>query len=410
MKVMLAEDSTPLRGIIRQMLAGLGFDEIVEAGDGQEAWEQLEQESFDLLLTDWNMPRMSGLELLQKVRASDQLKKLPVVMLTTRNNKEDIISALKAGVNNYVTKPCKSADLQEKIEKAILQQATKEKKKTSFERVIRGSRKYQPGQSGPVVVCFETQGEMEGLEKGTNKAVEIYGNAMCDAIDAANNSYPGIELGYFIEHDTKEIMKLATDSDQLVRLLLISVRDDTGVSLVRRVRHSHECTAPMLVVCDAFLGLEETQREAVARCGAEILERGELDVESLAGLIKTHLIPPLKKGEDGLRYMEIIKGEGDQPEEGSKVSFKVTGMLENGEVFEDCRRGGDPREFEVGGGQVVPGLEQGVCTMRVGGRSVFFVPPKLGYPAGDEDLGIPALATVVYVVELLQASAPEKVV
>ena len=106
MKVLLVEDSTPLRGIIKQMLASLGYDEIVEAGDGLEAWDHLEASSFDLLLTDWNMPNMSGLELLQIVRETPSTADMPVVMLTTRSNKQDIISAVKAGVNNYVTKPC----------------------------------------------------------------------------------------------------------------------------------------------------------------------------------------------------------------------------------------------------------------------------------------------------------------
>ena len=146
MKVLIAEDSNTMRGIVREMMRRLGYNEIVEAEDGQQAWEQLNQGSFDLLLTDWNMPRMSGLELLQKVRESPDLAAIPVVMLTTRNNKEDIVSAMKAGINNYVTKPvdydlsyrycykyetradsilCKKSDLQGRIsddeKKAVLE-------------------------------------------------------------------------------------------------------------------------------------------------------------------------------------------------------------------------------------------------------------------------------------------------
>ena len=120
MKVLIAEDSNTMRGIVREMMRRLGYNEIVEAEDGQQAWEQLNQGSFDLLLTDWNIPRMSGLELLQKVRESPDLAAIPVVMLTTRNNKEDIVSAMKAGINNYVTKPCKPTQLKEKIDKALI--------------------------------------------------------------------------------------------------------------------------------------------------------------------------------------------------------------------------------------------------------------------------------------------------
>ena len=82
--------------------------------------ERLNEQPFDLLLTDWNMPQMSGLELLQKVRGTPDMAPLPVVMLTTRDNKEDIVSAVKVGINNYVTKPCKPTQLKDKIVKALI--------------------------------------------------------------------------------------------------------------------------------------------------------------------------------------------------------------------------------------------------------------------------------------------------
>ena len=77
MKVLLVEDSTPLRGIVKQMLTELGYEEVVEAADGLEAWDHLEESSFDLLLTDWNMPNMSGFELLQLVRQPPQRPTCP---------------------------------------------------------------------------------------------------------------------------------------------------------------------------------------------------------------------------------------------------------------------------------------------------------------------------------------------
>ena len=120
MKVLIAEDSNTMRGIVREMMRRLGYDDVVEGADGQEAWERLNEQPFDLLLTDWNMPQMSGLELLQKVRGTSDMASLPVVMLTTRNNKEDIFSAVKVGINNYVTKPCKPTQLKDKIDKALI--------------------------------------------------------------------------------------------------------------------------------------------------------------------------------------------------------------------------------------------------------------------------------------------------
>jgi two-component system chemotaxis response regulator CheY len=131
MKILLVEDSDAMRGVVREMLRRLDYGEVVEASDGEEAWFQLCQEPFDLLLTDWNMPNMSGLELVEMVRQKPEFSDLPVVMLTTRNNKQDIVSAIKAGIDNYITKPCKPSQLKSKIDKAMRHAAQRRSKSKS---------------------------------------------------------------------------------------------------------------------------------------------------------------------------------------------------------------------------------------------------------------------------------------
>lgn len=120
MKMLLVDDSATLRKIAVQMLNKLGFRCIEEAGDGREALERLQAEGdFDILLTDWNMPIMSGLELTQAVRDDAALSSLPILMVTTRSGKQDIVAAMRAGVNNYVTKPFDAETLKAKIEKVV---------------------------------------------------------------------------------------------------------------------------------------------------------------------------------------------------------------------------------------------------------------------------------------------------
>ena len=121
MKVLVADDSPTQRRIIVQMLKRIGYTDVTEAENGQEALRALQKQSdFGLLLTDWNMPIMNGLELVQSVRAEDRFKGLKILMITTRNMKADIISAMKAGVNNYVTKPFQPKTLQEQINKILI--------------------------------------------------------------------------------------------------------------------------------------------------------------------------------------------------------------------------------------------------------------------------------------------------
>lgn len=120
MKMLVVDDSATMRSIVVQMLKRIGYNQVAEAGDGEEALERLKTEGdFELLLTDWNMPVMNGLELTQAVRGDDQLAELPILMVTTRSMKQDIITAMRAGVNNYITKPFDPETIQEKIDKVI---------------------------------------------------------------------------------------------------------------------------------------------------------------------------------------------------------------------------------------------------------------------------------------------------
>jgi two-component system, chemotaxis family, chemotaxis protein CheY len=116
MKILVVDDSLTMRKIIVNSLNRLGFKEVVEADNGKKAFETLSTGGgADLILTDWNMPEMSGLELIQAVRGNDALKKTPVLMITTNSAKEEVIEALKAGVNNYLVKPFTPETLKEKI-------------------------------------------------------------------------------------------------------------------------------------------------------------------------------------------------------------------------------------------------------------------------------------------------------
>lgn len=116
MKVLVADDFATMRKIVRNILKQIGFDDIVEAEDGQAALQVLKSENIGLVVTDWNMPNMSGLELLEKIRKDPKTANLPVLMVTAEGLKENVVAAVKAGVNNYVVKPFTAEVLQEKLE------------------------------------------------------------------------------------------------------------------------------------------------------------------------------------------------------------------------------------------------------------------------------------------------------
>lgn len=117
MKILVVDDFSTMRSIIKKLLKDLGFSNISEADDGTTGLPMLQSGSFDFLVTDWNMPGMTGIDLLKAVRADEKLKSLPVLLVTAEAKREQIFEAAKAGVNGYVVKPFTAQVLKEKIEK-----------------------------------------------------------------------------------------------------------------------------------------------------------------------------------------------------------------------------------------------------------------------------------------------------
>lgn len=117
MKVLIADDSGVMRKIIIRGLASLGVTEIVEACDGNEAVKHFQEQTFDMVLTDWNMPGKTGIEVLKEIRASGAT--IPVVLITTETEKRRVMDAIQAGVSEYVIKPFDAASLQAKLGKFI---------------------------------------------------------------------------------------------------------------------------------------------------------------------------------------------------------------------------------------------------------------------------------------------------
>jgi two-component system, chemotaxis family, chemotaxis protein CheY len=118
-RFLVVDDFAPMREIIRKVLQEIGYEHIQEANDGANALPMLQGSSFDMLITDWNMPRLPGIELLRAVRAEPKLASLPVLMVTAEVKREQIIAATQAGVNGYIIKPFTAQALAAKVQKIL---------------------------------------------------------------------------------------------------------------------------------------------------------------------------------------------------------------------------------------------------------------------------------------------------
>ncbi len=117
LRFLVVDDFATMRRIVRNLLKDLGFNNVDEAEDGQDALNKLRASAFDFVISDWNMPNMDGLQLLTEIRSDATLSKMPVLMVTAEAKKENIIAAAQAGASGYVVKPFTAATLEEKLNK-----------------------------------------------------------------------------------------------------------------------------------------------------------------------------------------------------------------------------------------------------------------------------------------------------
>ncbi|MBN2126375.1 MAG: chemotaxis response regulator CheY [Deltaproteobacteria bacterium] len=118
-KVLVVDDFATMRRIVKGVLKQLGFNNIIEAEDGTMALDELKKEDIGLIVSDWNMPNMTGLDLLKAVRGDANLKGIPFIMVTAEGQKENVVEAVKCGVNNYIVKPFTPETFGEKLSKVF---------------------------------------------------------------------------------------------------------------------------------------------------------------------------------------------------------------------------------------------------------------------------------------------------
>jgi len=118
-RILIIDDFSTMRRIVKNILKQLGYSELEEAEDGVQALAKLRERAFNLIVSDWNMPNMTGLELLKEVRNDAALKDTPFLMVTAESEKENIMAAIGAGVSNYIVKPFTAEILKEKMDKVF---------------------------------------------------------------------------------------------------------------------------------------------------------------------------------------------------------------------------------------------------------------------------------------------------
>ena len=308
-----------MRKVLRTMLRSLGFVDVHEAEDGADAWEQLREGGFNLLISDWNMPNMSGLELLENVRSHETTADLPVIMATSRTERDDVIAAMKAGANNYISKPFNPAQLKDKIDKVLQSFAAKQShlEADRLDEVLLNSASLEAsvGAQLPFVIFVERATDPEVLKRPDNREVVRSICLKIDAFSKVNREHAGDQMAYVLEENGQDVMKIVRRGRSYIQLICIHTsKTIEGATLARLALLNHKVGYKVVLIAESMFDLNMTQRSNLRSMGAILVEEKDLTAERLEGLLKEHcpLIAGSKEVHDAARSAEGGKAETNE--------------------------------------------------------------------------------------------------
>jgi len=297
MKVLVAEDSPSMRKIVVRMLNSMGYDEVLESPNGSDAWEKIRSEKIDLLLTDFNMPLMSGLELTQHVRSNYTAAQLPILMFTTRNQRTDIIAAVKAGVNAYIAKPFNVVQLRYHLDR-VLEKHTRSDLRSKAAHILNGSQKPSYQDDSALALIAEKTATAESLTQLANRPYTELLDRIIQHVDAINESPETPELSYYVDSDSHQVVRyIRMHRDRLKVVIVSNDIPGGGLTLARLARVNQSSEFVVALIVNASHELPIQARASLEKLGVLLFERDRLDDAFLSRLFREevqsrlHVIP-----------------------------------------------------------------------------------------------------------------------
>lgn len=281
MKILLVDDTPAIRSFISTVLRQMGYRDILEAENGGKAWTILCSTKVDLLLTDWNMPVMSGLELLEKVRHQPGYEQLPVLVFTGRNTKDDVVSAVKSGASGYLVKPFTIQQFSAKIRELIGRDLHGQ-----VDQFIKNLDPLDRQAEHPLILFGEETAAAEQLLQPEKESVARFLVHAATSYHRLQQRFPDFKVGYGILTSTGAITQCLRFLRERVKLLLLSTRlPGGGVTLARLASINSHSPMKVMVLCDTADELNTKERSGLDRLGIYLIERHKFKAEELEQLI-----------------------------------------------------------------------------------------------------------------------------
>jgi two-component system, chemotaxis family, chemotaxis protein CheY len=291
MRVLLVEDAQGMRKLICTMLKGMGFKDVLEAEDGSIAWKQLEKYDIDMVLTDWNMPVMDGLQLVEKIRASSTFDELPIVMFTARATKEDVLRALQTGADTYITKPFTPQQLGTKIRSVLLRRS-----RQHISQILQNNDPVDRDDEHPLILFGETAVSVDSLSVPDNKDIADFLAGATSAILRVDARTPDYKIGYALSGSTADLNKHIHLAKHRVKMLVIASQlPGGGITLARLASINNFGSMGIFVVCDSLNELTPKDRFGLERLDVAIFERHRMHGEDFEQLVTETVVAAMSQ-------------------------------------------------------------------------------------------------------------------
>lgn len=276
MKVLLVEDAEGMRRMVAGMLKGLGYDDLVTAENGQDALDIFDSVDIDLLLTNWNMPVMDGLQLVTAVRSRSHNATLPIIMFTSKASRADVVQALQAGVDGYVAKPFSPVQLGEQI-----RQVVQRRSRQQVDRVLAGLDPVRRHDEHPLILVAERALDPGQLGKLENADVLRYLDQLVKGIKQINDDASTPLIGVAGRGNSTEVTRLLHHTGPRTKALLVNASLPGGLTLARLASVNRRVDAHVLVTFGRRDEIPEKIRFGLERLDVTLLDRANLDASSL---------------------------------------------------------------------------------------------------------------------------------
>ncbi|MBT4098845.1 MAG: response regulator [Gemmatimonadetes bacterium] len=283
MILLLVEDQPSMRKVVASMLAKMGFTDVVQASDGEEALEALRMRHVDLVLTDWIMPNLDGGDLIRQIRDTPSYEDLPVVVFSALSEPENVRAAQDAGCDAFLSKPFSREQLQQKMGEALARRTT-----SQIQQIILQADPVRSSDEHPLVVIGVKEITAVQLARKDQRGHLRYLGSMCSAVMAINGGSDTTLAGYTLDSDGNMIAKRVRGLTQRVRATMLSNRLPTAVTTARLLSINRPSALTIFLIIDEVYGVEPAMRRNLERMGVVILEQHRLDAETLIKLLREH--------------------------------------------------------------------------------------------------------------------------